>query len=225
MNKYITINRTCSIAAAKQFFRTRDMITLAKNYSSSSVKKESSLIDKIKTQFKVFKNGISIFRSETQRKINIQRNGGPINREEFLLCHRNDQDISKMIPFIIVSLILPEIIPIIILKMSHMIPSPFFSSSQLMGKRMALNKSRKEIAFSWINEITEKQNWHLSGLHGDSNLDKILLSEIKSAANDMKDLDWDKLRKLAIFFGLSHWAFPSTIRHNLHRQVISYMRI
>lgn len=201
----------------------RNVSPFSSNTTNNTAK--PSLLENVKFQFQIFKSGIARLRSETEEKLQIQqriqKQKTLMTRREFLLCHRNDQDISKLAPFMIISILIPEIIPIIVLKFPQMIPSTFFSTEQISTKRKALNDTRREIALAVMNEAIHSHHLDLRDI-GESGLLSVafvkrVLKEADPSIYNLDSLEWARLQQVAVFFGISKWNIPSWIRQDLQK--------
>ncbi len=74
-----------------------------------------------------------------------------LSRQEFLLIHQSKEDIGKTIPFIVLAILLPESIPLVILKAPSMIPWPCWTEGQKLSRREKAVEERKQLVLEFMN--------------------------------------------------------------------------
>lgn len=120
-----------------------------KRLFSTALKKES-FWERTKKQTLIYFNGVKLLFKETKEaqvlKLKMEHENYQLTRSEFLFVHRNNSDLSKLIPFALIAIISPEIIPWLLFRGSTLIPSTCISEEQLKQKTAKLAKTRLEIS-------------------------------------------------------------------------------
>jgi hypothetical protein len=140
-----------------------------------------NLIQKTKTQFQAIHSGFHLFIAESKQSIIIRKQPlGNRTRKDFLLLQKNMQDRKRLVPFMVCAVIIPELIPLLVIK--GMVPSTMLTSDQRISQR------DKRIAFR------------------KKSVSNISMQEDTSTMDYIKQLPWKDLRTLNQFFGLSSFT-------------------
>lgn len=76
----------------------------------------------------------------------IKNGGSPLTRWEYRLIHKQEDDVKKVVPFLIIALLLEEVIPLIAIYAPFMLPSTCILPSQ--RQRIEAKRNEKAIAFA-----------------------------------------------------------------------------
>ncbi|RUP44759.1 LETM1-like protein-domain-containing protein [Jimgerdemannia flammicorona] len=94
-----------------------------------------------------YKNGVKLLwgnRKKAKELREAQRQGYKLNRKEFQLVHTTKKDMRKLIPFVVILAILPELIPFIVAFAPSLVPSTCVTAAQLeKSQREAFTKRVK----------------------------------------------------------------------------------
>lgn len=95
-------------------------------------------IEKAKEMVKFYFNGSKLFLEESKQakllEMNSKNGSISLSRPEFLLVHRNKQDWSVMLPFMLIVLVVPESIPFLLMRGFNIAPSTCISPAQRVIK-------------------------------------------------------------------------------------------
>ncbi|KAJ2997995.1 hypothetical protein HDV02_004997 [Globomyces sp. JEL0801] len=128
--------------------------------NASPMSKISQTIAKAKEMAVFYFNGIKLLMQETTDakllKMKVKNEGYQLNRKEFVFIHRNGLDFRKMVPFFLISTFIPEMIPVLIMRGTTLIPSTCITEEQLNNKRIKLAETRESIALELFDEMNTK---------------------------------------------------------------------
>lgn len=81
--------------------------------------------------FKFYKNGLVTLINETKLagKLKSSKN---LTRTQHRMVYRNSNDLNKLLPFFLFSLIAPELLPFALLKGVNILPSTLITENQLV---------------------------------------------------------------------------------------------
>jgi len=100
--------------------------------------------------FKFYWNGLKMINTHrvqvAQIKLRLKEGREPISRAEYRFMRTHNEDILKLVPFLLVVLILEELIPLIVIYVPGMLPSTTIFPSQL--KRIEEKAREKQLAFA-----------------------------------------------------------------------------
>jgi hypothetical protein len=179
----------------------------------SALSKKESLFERTKKQTLLYFNGIKLLFKETKEaqllKLKMEQDNYLPTRPEFLFLHRNNSDLSKLVPFALIAIISPEIIPWLLVRGSTLIPSTCISDEQLQQKTTKLAKTRLEL---------NKKLIELSQVNG-LNPDDLISNNI----SDLDSMSRQTLSFYAQFYGMSKWRPKFIIKRNLNNHA-EYLR-
>jgi hypothetical protein len=137
-----------------------------------------NLVQKTKTQFQAIHSGFHLFIAESKQSILIRQQ--PLasrTRNDFLLLQKNMADKKKLVPFMVCAVILPEVIPLLVMR--GMVPSTMLTADQRTSQKEKRTIFRKEFQ----------------------------LAEGKGDTTEyIKNLQWTDVRNLNKYFGLSSFG-------------------
>jgi LETM1 and EF-hand domain-containing protein 1 len=176
-------------------------ISITRPFSTLSNNSVSNFFKSARQQAAGYFNGIKLLIQESKDakllEMNLsQGNVKSLSRNEFLFLKRNKQDLKNLVPFFFISIIVPELIPVLLLRGSTLIPSTCISPEQLNKKRLKHEEERKRICGELLRAHRKE---------GESKVDytKITISSSSS---------WIELGQIARYYGFSKWTFPFRIR-------------
>ena len=175
----------------------------APSSSTSPMTKISKMFKSARQQATGYFNGIKLLIQETKDakllEIDLsQGNVKSLTRNQFLFLKRNKQDLKNLVPFFFISIIVPELIPVLLLRGSTLIPSTCISPDQLEKKRIKHEEERKRICGELLSVYRRD-----SGLEPDYH------------RMDIKNSSWAELGLVARYYGFSKWTLPFRIRSTL----------
>ncbi|KAJ3055326.1 hypothetical protein HK097_010826 [Rhizophlyctis rosea] len=116
---------------------------------TGTTSKISSYIEKAKATMKQYYDGAFLLKEEGKVAKNLKfksdYEGYELTRKEYMLIERNKEDKRRLYPFFALLIILPESIPIVLLKAPGMIPSTMQSTADVEKRWAAARKTRLEL--------------------------------------------------------------------------------
>ncbi|KAJ3035259.1 hypothetical protein HDV00_004119 [Rhizophlyctis rosea] len=163
-----------------------------------------------KAMFKQYWEGIKLLRKETGIARDLQNRskteGYELTRRDYMLIKRNQEDIKRLYPFFALLIILPESIPIVLLRVPSMIPSTCQSQEQVEKRWKQARENRLQIG----KEATSNLDQY--GLHApvESFLSPSFLFSLSRDASAAKRFSVDSLSPVQLktinkYLGL--WRF------------------
>ncbi|KAJ1652373.1 hypothetical protein IWQ61_007281 [Dispira simplex] len=177
--------------------------------------KEPSFMEKTKKLFRFYWNGIKqIQRNRVTAKQLTQKmnRGEALSRSEFLLIHRASSDVKKVIPFVVVAIILPELLPFLLVFAPGMFPSTCVTEEQLVKKRKSAKETRQV-----IHDAVVKASGENSGFVNLPNI--IRLADTYQWDLDIHNLDKPALKNFGRFLGIGSVGMKHRLRDKLARHL------
>ncbi|KAK9768021.1 hypothetical protein K7432_001658 [Basidiobolus ranarum] len=116
--------------------------------------------ERMKELARFYKNGLKQvwINNEKTKLLKIKQSQGyQLTRKEFQLVSKAPKDFRKLIPFGLLALVLPEVIPLIIGFAPGFVPTTCVTSSQLEKQRMKVNHKRSIITRNVIKSSFQNQ--------------------------------------------------------------------
>jgi hypothetical protein len=149
-----------------------------------------NLWSKTRQQISQIRMGTSMLIDQTKAALILkQKPPTTLVRQEFRLIEQNRRDIGALVPFVLCTIIIPELLPLMILK--GRVPSTMMTNAQLQQRKIRLSQRRLEIAKKFV------------GIAGATN------------EKPMSELNTAQLRDLNEFFVLRKYQLPWSYRTSL----------
>ncbi|ORX88707.1 LETM1-domain-containing protein [Basidiobolus meristosporus CBS 931.73] len=116
--------------------------------------------EKMKELARFYKNGLKQVwvNNEKTKLLKIRQSQGyQLTRKEFQLVSKAPRDFRKLIPFGMLALVLPEVIPLIIGFAPRFVPSTCVTASQLEKQRNKVNEKRAVITRNVLKSSVQNQ--------------------------------------------------------------------
>jgi hypothetical protein len=149
---------------------------------------------KTRNQIAQIRMGTSTLIDQTKAALVLkQKSPQTLLRQEFRLIEQNKRDLSALVPFILCTIIIPELLPLMILK--GRVPSTMMTAEQLKERQSRLSKRRLEIASKFLSKYPK--------------------SLIPTTEEMLSDFGVAELRELNEFFDLKKYQLPWNYRRSI----------
>jgi LETM1 and EF-hand domain-containing protein 1 len=165
----------------------------------------AGMLQKAKETLNLLKNGSARFIQESKESKLLQQRqqaGEALARDEYRLIYRNRQDFKKVVPFFLVALVVPELIPVLIIKGSNLIPSTCLSAEDKEKKLLKMAEKRSKVCLDAVAHVEKGGIFKPVDL-----MDKKILEQL--AINQRQCFEFDRLPYASLALFSKFYGFSS----------------